>query len=196
MPSSGISRDALLSISASSFSRPSLGRLVRTTSSRSCSISSSSSTSTLQSPERTISSSSVPETISRTTESIMSSRRLRPPRSSRTLRKNCRGSTIRQRAVVSTWINSRPRVGIWVTSPSQTSRRLSKKRTSCQGSLKCRPGWSTTSPMGSPNCTMMACCASSRRYRDMLAAMTTSTAMTAAVMDFILLPPGRGRRSG
>jgi hypothetical protein len=68
---------------------------------------------------------------------------------------------MRQRAVVSTRMNSRPRVGICVTSPSQTSRRLSKRRTVCQGIFTFSPGSLTTPPMGSPNCTMMACSASS-----------------------------------
>jgi len=65
---------------------------------------------------------------------------------------------MRQRAVVSTMMNSRPSVGIWLTSPSQSSRRRSKGRTFwMNGMRQCSPGSLITPPTGSPNCTMIAC---------------------------------------
>ena len=61
---------------------------------------------------RTSSTSELAETRSRTMESMISSRRDWAPLSEATLSKNLSGSTMRQRAVVSTQINSRPAVGI------------------------------------------------------------------------------------
>ena len=93
--------------------------------------------------------SSLLDTWSRTTESMMSFRRDCAPASEATLSKNFFASAMRQRAVVSTQMNSRPLVGIWFGSPSQMRRRFSNRRTSCtKGSLKCSPAWVTGSPTG------------------------------------------------
>jgi hypothetical protein len=159
MPSPGISRDAPRAYPARAARGPSSDARDRSPPARRLPLRKPL-TSTDQSAERTISSRSVPETMSRATESMMSSSRARAPGSSRTERRNCSGSAMRQRAVVSTTMNSRPSVGIWLTSPSQASSRLSNRRTSwMNGTRQCRPGSSTTSPIGSPNCTMMPCSA-------------------------------------
>src|SRR3970282_1495090 len=82
---------------------------------------------------------------------MMSFRRDRAPASVATLSRNFLASAIRQRAVVSIQMNSRPLVGIWFGSPSQMRRRFSKRRTSwTKGSLTWRAasvtGWPTRGP--------------------------------------------------
>jgi hypothetical protein len=118
--------------------------------------------------------------MSRAAESSTSSSRVRAPASSRTERRNWSGLVIRQRAVVSTMMNSRPSVGIWLTSPSQSSNRLSKRRTSwMNGRRQCRPGSVITPSIGSPSCTMIACSAWSTTNTERLPTSNKSAARSA-----------------